>query len=80
MSKTTSVTLDDHFADFVASSVDQGRYASVSEVVQAGLELLERESKRQALRTALIEAEESGPSVPFDRRTFLAEMHAKYGL
>jgi antitoxin ParD1/3/4 len=80
MSKTTSVTLDQHSADFVASSLDQGHYASVSEVVQAGLELLERETKRQALREALIEAEESGPSAPFDRRTFLAEMHAKYGL
>ena len=80
MSKTTSVTLDEHFSDFVAASVDQGLYASASEMVQAGLELLEQEGKRQALRDALIEAEESGPAMPFDGQTFLAEMHAKYGL
>ena len=80
MSKTTPVVLDDHFTAFVAASVDQGRYASVSEVVQAGLELLERENKRQALREALIEAEESGPAMPFDSQAFLADIHAKYGL
>lgn len=79
MPKTTSVILDDHFTQFVAASVDQGRFASASDVVQAGLELLEQEDKRQALRAAIIEGEESGPSEEFDGAAFVAEMRARYG-
>ena len=79
MSKTTSVILNDHFTDFLAMSVNQGGYASVSAVVQAGLELLEQEGKRQALREAIIEGEESGPSEEFDGEAFVAEMRARYG-
>lgn len=79
MDRQTSVSLDDHLANFVDEVVDKGIYASPSEAVRAGLLLLEEhETKVKALQDALRHGEESGPSVPFDRDAFLAEMHARH--
>jgi antitoxin ParD1/3/4 len=72
MSKNTSVTLGDHFAEFINRQVAHGRYGSASDVVRAGLRLLEQhEIKIEALRAALIEGEESGPSTAFDFEAFI---------
>jgi antitoxin ParD1/3/4 len=74
MSKNTSISLGDHFADFVEALVAQGRYASASEAVRAGLRLLEeREAGLQALRAALIEGENGGASEAIDFDAFIAE-------
>jgi len=73
MPKNTSVSLGDHFADFIERKVSGGRYNSASDVVRAGLRLLEEdEAKLEALRAALIEGEESGPATPFDFEEFIA--------
>jgi antitoxin ParD1/3/4 len=78
MSKNTSVSLGDHFNDFVEEQVASGRYTSASEVVRAGLRLLrEREEKMQALRDALQKGLDSGEPEPFDFDEFLKEMRAE---
>ena len=78
MTKHTSVKIDDHFSEFIVRQVDQGRYESASDVVQAGLRLLEEyEKKLEALRAALIEGEESGQPQPFDLEAFLEEMRSR---
>ncbi len=74
MNKNTSISLSDHFADFVETQVAHGRYSSASEVVRAGLRLLEeREANLQALRATLIEGENSGTSEPIDFEAFIAD-------
>jgi antitoxin ParD1/3/4 len=79
MTRNTSISLSDHFTTFIDAEVKAGRYGSASEVVRAGLRLLqEHEAKVKALDAALIEGEESGEPQPFDSEAFLAEMHAKY--
>ena len=71
--KNTSVALGDHFTAFAAEQVASGRYGSMSEVIRAGLRLLEDEEQRFAeLRAAIQEGLESGDPVPFDFDTWLA--------
>jgi antitoxin ParD1/3/4 len=77
MSKNTSFSLGEHFSGFVEAQVAEGRYSSASDVVRAALRLLEeREANLAALRAALIEGEESGPSTPFDFEEFIARKRA----
>jgi antitoxin ParD1/3/4 len=73
--KNTSFAISDHFADFAGRLVAQGQYGSTSEVIRAGLRLLEeREAKLKALREALIEGEESGVAEDFDFDAFIADI------
>jgi antitoxin ParD1/3/4 len=61
MQKNTSVTLGEHFETFIANRVDNGRFSSASEVIRAGLRLLEEhDMKLAALRLALQQGENSG--------------------
>lgn len=79
MPRNTSVSLSAHFADFIDAQVETGRYGSASDVVRAGLRLLEEhEAKVKALRDALIAGEDSGPPAPFDNKAFLKRMRARH--
>jgi antitoxin ParD1/3/4 len=75
MAKSTSTALGEHFSDFVARQVKEGRYDNEDDVLRAGLRLLEeREMKVERLRAALKEGEESGEPEPFDIESFLSEV------
>ncbi len=79
MARNTSVSLGDHFTTFIDTQVQAGRYGSASDVVRAGLRLLqEHEAKVKALQDALIAGEQSGEPRPFDGEAFLSRMHAKH--
>ena len=77
MNKNMSVTLGDHFSNFIEARIAQGRFGSASEVVQAGLRLLEEQEGevKAALGEALIAGEASGEPRPFDSAAFLERMH-----
>jgi antitoxin ParD1/3/4 len=77
MAKNTSVTLTPHFEGFIAEQIAVGHYASASEVVRAGLRLIEeRERRLQSLRDAITEGEESGIALDFDFDRFIDEVDA----
>jgi antitoxin ParD1/3/4 len=79
MAKNTSMSLGDHFASFINTQVQAGRYGSASDVVRAGLRLLEEhETKVKALQDALIAGEQSGDPRRFDSNAFLKRMHEKH--
>lgn len=83
MARTQTVTLGDHWNDFVASLVESGRYASVSEVLRDSLRLLEEQeavSRLKALRQALIEGENSGPAGPLDMEAIKRRARREAGL
>lgn len=72
----TSIALSSHFERFVREQVASGRYNNASEVVRAGLRLLEDQQKQaalqlDALRAAIAAGLASGPGIPaeevFDR-------------
>lgn len=55
MARNTSVTVGDHFANFIDTQVRGGRYFTASDVVRAGLRLLEEhEARVRSLQDALI--------------------------
>lgn len=80
MARNTSVVLGDHFATFVDEQVDSGRYGSASDVIRAGLRLLEdHEARLSSLRAALVQGEESGLPQPLDVDAFLMTKRARPG-
>jgi len=61
MAKNTSISLGRHYETFIRRQVAGGRYGPASDVIRAGLRLLEEdEAKLAALRSALEEGERSG--------------------
>ncbi|CAG5080490.1 type II toxin-antitoxin system ParD family antitoxin [Parvicella tangerina] len=78
MSKNTSVSLGNYFDQFVQTQVSAGRYKNVSEVIRAGLRLLENEeSKVIALKNAIQEGIDSGIAEDFDAENHLTELKAR---
>ena len=58
--KNTSISLGNYFDQFVSNQVSEGRYKNVSEVIRAGLRLLENEeSKAIDLKNAIQKGLES---------------------
>ncbi len=78
MNKNTSVSLGDYFDQFVQNTITEGRFKNVSEVIRAGLRLLEEEeSKMIALKSAIKEGIDSGIAHDFDSKTHLESLKAK---
>lgn len=77
MGRNTSVSLGDYFENFVDGSISEGRYKNASEVIRAGLRLLEEEDQKiKILKTAIKEGIDSGISENFDAKKHLAFLKA----
>lgn len=77
----TSVALGNHFECFIREQVQTGRFNNVSEVVRAGLRLLEESEQRrqlelEALRTEIAAGRASG--VPKSAEAVFNRLEAKY--
>ena len=79
MGKNTSISLGDHFENFINNEIKSGRYGSVSEVIRTALRLLENEERKlNELRNALIAGEQSGFVEDFDPKEHLKALHQKH--
>lgn len=79
MAKNTNINLGEHFDQFIATKLVDGRYSSASEVVRAGLRLLEtEEQKLETLRKFIAEGKASG-EVEYSYEKFIAELDEEFG-
>ncbi|MFM2361006.1 MAG: hypothetical protein RLY16_2999 [Bacteroidota bacterium] len=77
MGRNTSISLGDHFEDFVDDKVATGRFKNASEVIRAGLRLLEEEeAKIISLKKAIADGMESGVAKNFDPKKHLEKLKA----
>jgi antitoxin ParD1/3/4 len=78
MNKNTSISLGNYFDQFVQSRIKEGRFKNVSEVIRAGLRLLEEEeNKAIALRNAIQDGIDSRVAHDFDSKKHLESLKAK---
>lgn len=76
--KNTSISLGNYFDEFVNSQVLAGRYKNVSEVIRAGLRLLEdEESKAIALKAAIQKGLDSPRVENFDFKENLKKLKSE---
>jgi antitoxin ParD1/3/4 len=79
MGKNTSISLGSHFEEFITEKVNKGRFNNASEVIRAGLRLLEFEEKKmQLLRDAINEGLESEVIKDYEPMKHLDEIKAKF--
>ena len=75
MGRNTSVALGDYFENFVDDKVSTGRFKNASEVIRAGLRLLEEEEgKVIALKNAIVSGIDSGLAKNFDAKKHLEKL------
>lgn len=78
MSKNTSISLGNYFDQFIQNRIKEGRFKNVSEVIRAGLRLLEEEENKViALKTAIQEGIDSEIAKDFDPKKHLESLKAK---
>ena len=80
MSRNASVTLGTHYDDFIDSQIKAGGFCSRSEVVRAGLSLLEmHQAKIKALKHA-IDVGLTSESVECSYEDFISQQEQEDGL
>lgn len=76
--KNTSFALNKHFTDFIGEQVSTGRFQSSSEVIRAGLRLLERETQQintlRELVSVGVEQADNGEFVDYPLSAAISEI------
>lgn len=77
----SSYVIGEHFEQFIKGQLQQGRYASASEVIRDGLRALEDREKLRALKLEALRADiqqgiNSGPGRPVQEVT--ADLQTRY--
>jgi antitoxin ParD1/3/4 len=75
MGRNTSISLGDHFENFVDNRITTGRFKNASEVIRAGLRLLEEEeTKIASLKKAIDDGFASGIAKTFNAKKHLEKL------
>lgn len=78
MAKNTSISFGDYFESFIEKAIAKGRFNNASEVIRAGLRLLEEEENRiAALKMAIQEGIESGTAKNYDPKKHIEQLKKK---
>ena len=77
MKKNTSISLGEHFDSFIDTQLETGRFASKSEIVRAGLRLLEEEETKLLSLQKLLEEGESSELVGYSLDALIEDLDAK---
>jgi len=78
MNRNTSISIGDYFDNFIQNRISAGRFKNASEVVRAGLRLLEEEeNKIVALKASIQEGIDSGIAVDFNPESHLEKLKAE---
>ena len=79
ISKNTSIILSGDLENFVQSQIESGYYGSVSDVIRAGLRLLEEQSVKLAKLREELSKGETGEGVSInDYKAQFAEKRSEY--
>lgn len=79
MAKNTSISLGSHFDQFIARQLADGRYASASEVIRAGLRKLEDENQKLETLRALIQEGIASGTAEYSYDDLMAELDDELG-
>ncbi|MDN3690183.1 type II toxin-antitoxin system ParD family antitoxin [Cyclobacterium jeungdonense] len=81
MGKNTSISLGNYYDNFIENRLKEGRFKNASEIIRAGLRLLEEEENRNAMLRAEIEKGiESGIDEDFDPQEFKKMIRKEHGI
>jgi len=79
MSKITSISLGEHFLEFINQEIESGKYNSTSEVIRSALRLLQQqEQQEENLRRALENGERSDVVDDFNPSNHLLDLHSRH--
>jgi antitoxin ParD1/3/4 len=73
------MTLGEHFDGFIANQINEGRYASASEVVRAALRMFEDNEKKIAVLRQLLEEGEKSGTAEYSYESLMNELDEEFG-
>jgi antitoxin ParD1/3/4 len=79
MPKNTSMTLGEHFDGFIANQINEGRFASASEVVRAALRMFEDNERKIAVLKKLLEEGEQSGTAEYSYESLMNEIDEELG-